>query len=161
ARNNGLLLRVAIKGKPINSLDYSIDVKSARVKSALIFASLFTESAVHFIERSSTLYHTYNILSSFGAQITTNDLTVKVNPNPVLQAQHITIPGDISSAAFFLVAAALVPGSKITLLNVGLNPTRTGILDVLSDMGANVEITNFITKNNEKSGDITLTYKSL
>lgn len=160
-RNNGLLLPLAIKGKQLNSLDYKIDVKSAQVKSALIFASLFTENASHFTEKSSTRDHTENMLSSFGAQITTNDLTVKVNPNPVLQGQHITIPGDISSAAFFLVAAALVPGSKITLLNVGLNPTRTGILDVLSDMGANVEITNFITKNNEKSGDITLTYKSL
>src|SRR5699024_842742 len=128
---------------------------------ALIFASLFTENTSHFTEKSLTRDHTKNMISSFEAQITTNDLTVKVNPKPVLQGRHITIPGYISSAAFCLDDAALDTGSKITLLNVGLNPTRTVILDVLSDMGANVEITNFITKNNEKSGDITLTYKSL
>src|SRR5699024_12420872 len=98
--------------------------------SALIFASLFTENTSHFTEKSLTRDHTENMLSSFGAQITTNDLTVKVNPNPVLQGQHITIPGDISSAAFFLVDAELVPGSKITLFYVVINSTRNGIFFV-------------------------------
>src|SRR5699024_9504640 len=99
-------LPLAIKGKQLNSLDYKIDVKSAQVKSALIFASLFTENTSHFTEKSLTRDHTENMLSSFGAQITTNDLTVKVNPNLVLLGLHIKNHSDISSASLFLVAAA-------------------------------------------------------
>ncbi len=160
-RNNGLLLPLAIKGKQLKSIDYNIPVESAQVKSALIFASLFTEDKSNLTEKSLTRDHTENMLNSFGAKISTTDLTVNVTPKPQLTAKYITVPGDISSAAFFLVAGALVPGSKVTLLNVGLNSSRTGILEVLDAMGADISITNLTTENDEKSGDITVTYKEL
>src|SRR5690625_7625336 len=88
-RNNGLLLPLAIKGKQLNSLDYKIDVKSAQVKSALIFASLFTENTSHFTEKSLTRDHTDNMLSSFAVHITTNRLTVKANHTSVSQRHFI------------------------------------------------------------------------
>jgi len=160
-RNNGLLLPLAIKGKQLKSIEYNIPVESAQVKSALIFASLFTQEASRFTEKSLTRDHTENMLNAFGANINTSDLTINVVPKPKLIAKHIKVPGDISSAAFFLVAGALVPGSKITLLNVGLNESRTGILTVLEAMGANLSTTNIATENDEKSGDITVTYKEL
>ncbi|HLR60178.1 MAG TPA: 3-phosphoshikimate 1-carboxyvinyltransferase [Pseudogracilibacillus sp.] len=160
-RNNGLLLPLAIKGKQLKSIEYNIPVESAQVKSALIFASLFTQEASRFTEKSLTRDHTENMLNAFGANIKTSDLTINVVPKPKLIAKHIKVPGDISSAAFFLVAGALVPGSKITLLNVGLNESRTGILTVLEAMGANLSTTNIATENDEKSGDITVTYKEL
>lgn len=160
-RNNGLLLPLAIKGKQLKSIEYNIPVESAQVKSALIFASLFTQEASRLTEKSLTRDHTENMLNAFGANINTSDLTINVIPTPKLIAKHIKVPGDISSAAFFLVAGALAPGSKITLLNVGLNESRTGILTVLETMGANLSITNIATENDEKSGDITVTYKEL
>lgn len=160
-RNNGLLLPLAIKGKQLKSIEYNIPVESAQVKSALIFASLFTQEESRFTEKSLTRDHTENMLNAFGANINTSGLTINVVPKPKLIAKHIKVPGDISSAAFFLVAGALVPGSEITLLNVGLNESRTGILTVLEAMGANLSITNIVTENDEKSGDITVTYKEL
>ncbi len=135
-RNNGLLLPLAIRGKQLKPINYKIPVESAQVKSALIFASLFTDN--------HSVY-----------------LTITVEQKPNLLGRTIEVPGDISSAAFFLIAGALVPDSNITLLNIGLNPSRTGIIEVLENMGADITISNLSYKNGEKSGDITIKYKKL
>lgn len=160
-RKEGLFLPLAIRGKKLNSIDFKIPVKSAQVKSALIFASLFTNNASNLTEKTLTRNHTENMLNAFGADVKTNDLDINIQPNPNLVSKDITVPGDISSAAFFIVAGALVPGSNITLLNVGLNASRTGLLDVLDAMGADISISNVTTENDEKSGDITVKYKEL
>lgn len=160
-RNDGLLLPLAIRGKKLNPIDFNIPVESAQVKSALIFASLFTDNESNLTEKALTRDHTENMLNAFGAEIKTDGLKVKVKPNPKLVAKNIKVPGDISSAAFFLVAGALVPGSEITLANVGLNTSRTGVLEVLENMGAQISINNIRTENDEKSGDITISYTEL
>lgn len=160
-RKEGLFLPLAIRGKKLNSIDFKIPVKSAQVKSALIFASLFTNNASNLTEKTLTRDHTENMLNAFGAEVKTNDLDINIQPNPDLVSKDIKVPGDISSAAFLIVAGALVPDSNITLLNVGLNASRTGLLDVLDAMGADISISNITTENDEKSGDITVKYKEL
>ncbi len=160
-RKEGLFLPLAIRGKKLNSIDFKIPVKSAQVKSALIFASLFTNNASNLTEKTLTRDHTENMLNAFGAEVKTNDLDINIQPNPDLVSKDIRVPGDISSAAFLIVAGALVPDSNITLLNVGLNASRTGLLDVLDAMGADISISNITTENDEKSGDITVKYKEL
>jgi len=160
-RNNGLLLPLAIRGKQLKPINYKIPVESAQVKSALIFASLFTDNHSVLTEKALTRDHTENMLNAFGANIKTNNLTITVEQKPNLLGRTIEVPGDISSAAFFLIAGALVPESNITLLNIGLNPSRTGIIEVLENMGADITISNSSYKNGEKSGDITIKYKKL
>lgn len=160
-RKEGLLLPLAIKGKQLKSINYKIQVESAQVKSALIFASLFTEEESNLTEKTLTRDHTENMLNAFGADIKTEDLRINVTPKPELVAKDIAVPGDVSSAAFFLVAGALVPRSKLTLLNVGLNVSRTGILEVLEAMGADISISNLTAENDERAGDLTVNYKEL
>lgn len=126
----------------IHGIDYTMPVASAQVKSALLFAGMFADGSTRITEPYISRDHSERMLQTFGAQVTRSGLTVKLSPVRELSApQVIDVPGDISSAAFWLVAATIIPGSRLRLTNVGINPTRTGIIDILRRMGADIEIT--------------------
>ncbi|HEX6593465.1 MAG TPA: 3-phosphoshikimate 1-carboxyvinyltransferase [Bacillota bacterium] len=153
-RNNGEYLPIAIKGTKLTGIHYKLPVKSAQVKSALLLAGLLARGHMSIVEKSPTRDHTEKMLQAFGVNINVHEQTIHMEGNQKLSATTIYIPGDISSAAFFLVAAAIVPGSNITLKNIHLNDTRTGIVDVLLEMGAKLTIENKQAKNGEQFGDV-------
>lgn len=160
-RNNGNLLPLAINGKQLSSIYYKLPVKSAQVKSAILLAGLFADGKTIILEETKTRDHTENMLQAFGADLTVDGNQVSITNEKDLKAIDVQVPGDISSAAFLMVAAAIVPSSKLTLRNVGLNKTRTGIIDVFKQMGADIKIENEQTISGEVLGDITITYKEL
>lgn len=160
-RDQGKLLPLAIKGQQLSGINYTLPVKSAQVKSAILLAGLLADGKTTVIEKTKTRDHTENMLDAFGADIVVSGNEVTISNKQTLQALDVHVPGDISSAAFLLVAAAIVPGSELTLQNVGLNETRSGIIDVLMNMGANIQISNKKVHSGEQSGDITITYTKL
>ncbi|MDD2598687.1 MAG: 3-phosphoshikimate 1-carboxyvinyltransferase [Kiritimatiellae bacterium] len=141
------------------AIQYTLPIASAQVKSCLILAALSADAATILQEPGPSRDHTERMLAAMGAAITVEEpYTVKIEPlAQPLAPLAITLPGDISSAAFMLVAAAIVPGSRITIRDVGVNPTRTGILDALREMGAVITITNQRVSCGEQVADITLT----
>ncbi|MGG0655595.1 3-phosphoshikimate 1-carboxyvinyltransferase [Rummeliibacillus pycnus] len=139
-RMDGQYTPLAIKGSPLSAIEYTMPVASAQVKSAILLAGLQAEGNTIIHEKDVSRDHTERMLRQFGAEVIVEDGTVSYKGGQTLQATHVDVPGDISSAAFFLVAGAMAEDSEITLHNVGLNPTRTGIIDVLTAMGANMEI---------------------
>lgn len=154
-RGNGRFAPLAIKGGHLRAIDYLTPVASAQIKSAVLLAGLYGQGITSVTEPALSRDHTEKMLAAFGANIKIEGLTTSIQPGP-LTAQSIMVPGDISSAAFFLVAGAIVPGSCLTISKVGLNPTRTGILDVLREMGADITITNQNQTSGEPMGDITV-----
>ena len=145
-----------IRGRRLHGMDYQMTVASAQVKTALLLAGLYAEgeTVIHELEKSRD--HTELMLAAMGADIETDGLTVRVKKTEGLKAQAVAVPGDISSAAFFLVLGAILPDSEITIKNVGINPTRTGIIDVLRDMGADMDIVNERVSAGEPAADITI-----
>jgi len=143
---------------PLNAIDYTLPVASAQVKSCLILAALAANGTCTFREPGPSRDHTERMLRSMGASIRTPAAgVVEVDPlNVPLTPLKLTLPGDISSAAFLLVATAIVPGSEIIIRDVGINPTRTGILDVLREMGASITISNERLEAGEPVGNIHL-----
>ncbi|WP_284141323.1 MULTISPECIES: 3-phosphoshikimate 1-carboxyvinyltransferase [unclassified Virgibacillus] len=160
-RNNGRLLPLSINGKQLKGIEYTMPVQSAQVKSALLLAGLFAEGKTTITEDVSTRNHTENMLQAFGATISVEEKTITLIPNRKLKATNVFVPGDISSAAFFMAAAIIVPESNVTLKNVGINPTRAGILDVLDKMGAAYSIQNKQEVAGEALGDISIAYSKL
>ena len=150
-----------ITGTKLHGIDYKMPVASAQVKTAIILAGLYAdgETVIHEIEKSRD--HTELMLSAMGADLTVDNLDITVKPTNDLTAVNVDVPGDISSAAFFLVLGAIMPNSRITVTNVGINPTRTGIIDVLKDMGANITLENVHTSAGETVADITVRSSSL
>lgn len=150
-----------ITGTKLHGIDYKMPVASAQVKTAIILAGLYAdgETVIHEIEKSRD--HTELMLSAMGADLTVDNLDITVKPTNDLTAFNVDVPGDISSAAFFLVLGAIMPNSQITVTNVGINPTRTGIIDVLKDMGANITLENVHTSAGETVADITVRSSSL
>ena len=137
------LLPLKIKGgKNLLAIDYKMPIASAQVKSALIFAGLLTSGKSKIIEKRPSRNHTEEMIKYFGGEIDCQGLQISVQGNQTLQAQNISVPGDISSAAFFIVAGLIVANSHIILEDVGINPSRTGILDVIKKMGGNLKIKN-------------------
>jgi 3-phosphoshikimate 1-carboxyvinyltransferase len=128
-------------------IDYQMPVASAQVKSALIFAALQAKGTSRIIEKEISRNHTEEMIRQFGGEITVNGKEIQITGPQTFTAQEVIVPGDISSAAFFLVAGAVLPNSEITLENVGINPTRTGILDVLEQMGAQLTYDAIDQKN--------------
>lgn len=142
----------------IKAVKYDLPIASAQVKSAIILAALNADEDSVIIEPQVTRDHTETMLNQFGdSVIERHGNAITVHHQPKLTAQDLNVTGDISSAAFFLVAATLVPNSHIVLKNVGINPTRTGILDVLIKMGANIKLLNQ-TNGSEPTADIEVTY---
>ncbi|MDR7865351.1 MAG: 3-phosphoshikimate 1-carboxyvinyltransferase [Sporomusaceae bacterium] len=146
----------------IHGIDYTMPVASAQVKSALLFAGMFADGPTRITEPYISRDHSERMLQTFGAKVTRSGLTVSLSPVQELSApQLIDVPGDISSAAFWLVAATIIPGSRLRLTNVGINPTRTGIIDILRQMGADIEITARHQAGEEPVADLVVTAAEL
>lgn len=129
---------IDIQGKKLSSITYEMPIASAQVKSAILFAALQATGTTKIIEKEKSRNHTEEMIKQFGGTISVNDKTITVPGGQQLTGQEVTVPGDISSAAFYLVAASLIASSDLHLKHVGVNPTRTGILDVLKEMGADI-----------------------
>ena len=127
----------------LHGIEYRLPVASAQLKSAILLAGLYAEGQTTVIEPAPSRDHTERMFRALGVEIETNGNAITLNPPEDLHAVDIAVPSDISSAAYFLVAGAIVPGSELTIKNVGVNPTRTGIIDVLRDMGADITESNF------------------
>ena len=139
-RESGQFTPLSIRGGNLDSIEYSLPVASAQVKSALILAALQAEGVSVIKEPMPTRNHTETMIKKFGGEISSENGTITVKGGQEFKGTEIHVPGDISSAAFFLAAAALVPDSKLVLRDVGLNPTRTGIIKVLEKMGASISV---------------------
>lgn len=151
---------LTITGSKLHGIEYNSPVASAQVKSAILLAGLYASSSTTVTEPAKSRDHTELMLKKFGANLTSTKTSVTINPCSELFANDIDVPSDISSAAFFMAAAILVPNSELILENVGINPTRDGIIKVLKDMGANIEIIN--RKDSfEPVADIRVTYSKL
>jgi 3-phosphoshikimate 1-carboxyvinyltransferase len=135
-------LPLTIRGGRLKGIEYALPVASAQVKSAIILASLYTGSPSVIHQPALSRDHTEIMLRRFGGRVEAQGLTLTAYPARELYGQDIRIPGDISSAAYFITAALLVPGSRITMRGIGINPTRTGILDAYRQMGADITIEN-------------------
>jgi 3-phosphoshikimate 1-carboxyvinyltransferase len=131
---------LTVRGASLRGITYEMPIASAQVKSCLLFAGLLAEGETRVIEPAPSRDHTERMLEAAGASVTRDGNAVVVQPVERLEPNEIVVPADVSSAAFFVVAATLVKGSEVFLLNVGVNPTRTGLLDILDRMGANIEI---------------------
>ncbi|WP_338470084.1 3-phosphoshikimate 1-carboxyvinyltransferase [Niallia sp. XMNu-256] len=161
-RQNGEYTPLSIRGGQIKGITYHPSVASAQVKSSILLAGLQAEGRTTVIEPEKSRDHTERMIRQFGGIVEEDGLSVSVKGGQTLKGTTIHVPGDISSAAFFLVAGAIVPNSSIILKNVGLNPTRTGIIDVLKEMGADMTIEMKSDENNfEPVGDITIKTSNL
>ena len=149
---------IKIYGGNLKSIDYKMQVASAQVKSALILGSLYADGRSSIYEKVKSRNHTEIMLKSFGADISVEDLKININPVEELFSQDIYVPGDISSAAFIIVGALISKGSEVVIKNVGLNKTRTGILDVVKSMNGNIEILNERLVSGELVGDLLVKY---
>lgn len=149
-----------IQGQNLRGITYTTPIASAQVKSSILLAGLFANGTTVVTEPCPSRNHTELMLSYMGADLKINGLTTTISKSE-LTPSVIEISGDISSAAYFIAAALIVPNSEIILKNVGLNPTRTGFLDVLRDMGAEIEILDKRIVSNELTGDIRVKYTGL
>jgi len=145
-----------IKGSALRPIDYTLPVPSAQVKTCVLFAGLFANGRTIVREPVRSRDHTEIALREFGAEITIDGRKIEIEGRPKLLARDVAVPSDLSSAAFFLVAALLVPGSSLTIRGVGLNPTRSALLDFLAQMGANLRIVNVESSNGELMGDVVI-----
>jgi 3-phosphoshikimate 1-carboxyvinyltransferase len=143
-----------ITGGTLRPIRYELPVASAQVKSAVLLAGLFTEGETEVVEPAPTRDHTEIALEQMGADIGRHHRTIAVRGRARLAGKKLYVPGDISSAAFFIVAGLLTPESNLLIHNVGLNPTRTAILDVLASMGGRVRVVNVEMLNGELLGDL-------
>ncbi len=161
-REDGQYTPLAVRGGNLQAIDYKSPVASAQVKSAILLAGLNTNNEeTKVTEPHKSRDHTERMLRAFGVDVKEDEYSASIVGGQCLQATNIFVPGDISSAAFFLVAGAIVPNSEILLKNVGINPTRTGILDVLEKMGATIEVTPKEGHTFEPVADILIKTSSL
>ncbi|WP_036818629.1 3-phosphoshikimate 1-carboxyvinyltransferase [Pontibacillus yanchengensis] len=152
----GRLLPMSVRGGEVQPIEYTLPINSAQIKSSILLAGLFTTGVTKVVEPVPTRDHTERMLTAFGVDIGREGNTISLRGQQQLEATDIEVPGDISSAAFFICAAALKADSDLVVKDVGLNPTRTGIIDVLKRMGATIEtrITRYI--GDEPIGDVTV-----
>lgn len=159
-RSNGCA-PLRIQGAPLHGIHYSSKVASAQVKSCILLAGLYADGPTSVTEPYLSRNHSEIMLKHFGADVTSRDTTAAIQPDPRLTAQEIKVPGDISSAAYFIAAGLIVPGSEILIQNVGINPTRDGLLRVCRDMGADITVLNENHENGEPTADLLVRYGSL
>lgn len=145
---------LTIHGRRLKAMEYTMPVASAQVKSAILLASLFAEGDTIINEPVASRNHTEIMLNYFGADIKNNNGVITSRPVDELYGKTLEVPGDISSAAFFMAAGLIVPNSHIIIENVGINPTRTGIIDAFKAMGGNIRIINERSSGGEAVGDI-------
>ncbi|MGD7008002.1 3-phosphoshikimate 1-carboxyvinyltransferase [Metabacillus sp. 84] len=154
-RAGGNFTPLSVRGGTLKGIDFESKVASAQVKSAILLAGLSTDGEwTKVTEPHKSRDHTERMLKSFGAEVIEEGLTVSVKGGQTLKGANIEVPGDISSAAFFLAAGASVPDSRLLLKRVGTNPTRDGILDVLKNMGASLKVTEHKTDSYEPIADL-------
>lgn len=158
--NNGCA-PLRITGKPLKSTHYNSPVASAQVKSAVLLAGLYADGITSVTEPALSRNHTELMLESFGATVTRDGLTASITPPKNLYGQKLIVPGDISSAAFFIVAGLITPNSEILIKNVGINPTRAGILKVCEAMGADITYLNVKDDVGEPTADLLVKTSSL
>lgn len=159
--NNNDCAPLRIDGRPLHGIHYQSPVASAQVKSAILLAGLYAEGETSVTEPYVSRDHTERMLASFGVPIHCEGTTATVRSVSALHAQKLLIPGDISSAAYFIVAGLITPNSCITIRNVGINPTRDGILEVCRSMGADITLENVQDTVGEPTADITVRTSSL
>lgn len=148
-------------GKPLQGIDYELPVASAQIKSCLLLAGLWSEGTTTITQPEVSRDHTERMLSAFGYPVTVDGNRISVEGGGQLTGGDIAVPADISSAAFFMVAAAISQGSELTLTQVGINPTRTGILDILKLMQADISLSNETHVGGEPVADITIRASNL
>ncbi|MGI6225006.1 MAG: 3-phosphoshikimate 1-carboxyvinyltransferase [Peptococcales bacterium] len=156
SRDNNTRAPLAIKGGNLKAIEYSIPVASAQVKSSLLLAGLYADGWTTISEPAKSRNHTEIMLKAFGAQLEEVDKTVKIKGRTQLKGRRVEVPGDISSAAFFLGAGAFISEGNIIINNVGLNPTRSGIIDVLTQMGAKIKVGNVQEVSGELRGNLSI-----
>lgn len=160
-RHDAKLLPLAITGKKLKAIHYTLPVKSAQVKSAILLAGLLADGETIVTEKIQTRNHTESMLEAFGANLNINGNSIHITGDQSLTGTDVYVPGDISSAAFFLAGAAAKLNSNLILKNVGLNETRTGIIEVLSEMGADLQIVAEKKIGGELFGDLHIKGKEL
>lgn len=143
-----------IRGSRLHGIHYTSRVASAQVKSCILLAGLYADRPTSVTEPYLSRNHSELMLRHFGASVTSEGATAAILPEPKLRAQEIHVPGDISSAAYFIAAGLIVPGSEILIQNVGINPTRDGILKVCRNMGADITLLNEDSGNGEPTADL-------
>ncbi len=153
-REDGTYTPLTIRGGNLQAIDYISPVASAQVKSAILLAGLGAQGVTSVTEPHISRDHTERMLQAFGVQVKRDGTKVSIEGGQQLKGTNIHVPGDISSAAFFLVGGAITPNSKLTLKNVGINPTRTGIIDALTKMGAKLEIEQYDTDAAEPAANL-------
>ncbi len=141
-RKNGAYAPLTVRGGRLRGIEYPLPVASAQVKSSILLAGLNIEGETKLIEPAASRDHTERMLQAMGADLRREGAVIQLTGGKELQPQEFTVPGDISSAAFFLVGASLVPGSELLLRDVGINPSRTGAITVLQQMGASIQVEN-------------------
>lgn len=140
--------------RPLKAISYTLPKPSAQIKSCVLLAGLFADGETTVVETVPTRDHTERMLPHFGVEVRSDGTNISVSGNAQLTAANLTVPADISSAAFFMCAAAALKNSELTLLNLGLNPSRTAIVDVLKSLGAVITITNESSLGAEPVGDV-------
>lgn len=153
-RNQGSLAPLAISGGKLHGIEYNSPVSSAQIKSSIMLAGLYADGETTVSEPSLSRDHSERMFRLFGAALDCFDNVVTVRGGLELNAQEVTVPGDISSAAFFIVAALITPGSEIIIRNVGINPTRTGVIDILKEMGGKIDLLDQRELSGEPIADI-------
>jgi len=160
-REDGHFAPLSIKGSQLNSFQYTLPVASAQVKSALLLAGLYTTGETVISEPLSTRDHTERMLETMQGDIKISPPEIKIKGGTELRSTNIFIPGDISSAAYFIAAASILRDSQIIIKQVGVNPTRTGVIEILKKMGTKIDILNFQIKSNEPRADLKIEYSEL
>lgn len=150
-----------IQGRTLKGIHYDSPVSSAQVKSCVLLAGLYADGPTSVTEPYLSRNHSELMLRSFGATVTSKDTTVTIEPGPELTGQKLQVPGDISSAAYFIAAGLLVPGSELLIKNIGTNPTRDGILRVCRQMGADIQLLNQREQGQEPTADLLVKYSAL
>ncbi len=161
SKNDNGCAPLVINGKSLNGIEYRMKVASAQVKSAILLAGLYARGDTTVIEDIPSRNHTELMLKGFGADIETKGLVSTLHPGSTLKGMELTVPGDISSAAYFIGAALITPGSDITVKNTGINPTRDGIIRAFKSMGADITLLNEREEAGEKIADIRARYSKL
>ncbi len=160
-RKDGQLLPIGIRGGKLQPIEYTTPVASAQIKSSLILAGLYADGITKITEPKQSRNHTELMLKHFGADIKTEGNTVTISGDSQLQGQKMVVPGDISSAAFFIVAGLIVPNSELLIKNVGINSSRNGIIRVLQEMGGDITLHNQRETGGEPVADILVKTSSL
>jgi len=160
-RAGGTKAPLAIQGRRLKGISYASPVASAQVKSSLLLAGLYADGVTEVTEPSLSRDHSERMLRYFGADLQVLSNGARIRGGGDLEGRDVNVPGDISSAAFFMVAALIVPGSELLITGVGTNPTRTGVIDILRQMGADLELTNPREMSGEPVADILVRSSSL